>query len=232
MDSLAKKGVPFSRAYCSYSVTLSSFATMFTSTYPICQGIKTNAQVSPDGLMTIAEILRGHGFQTAAVVIDPILRKKTNIGRGFEFYDDDFPQKEISRDILERHGNLTVQAVIQWLIRNGKQKRFFLFVHFQDTHGPDYPYPELTNLLPKTRNGVQLEISDKDPEDTIPSYQAIENRKDVDFYLTNYAGEVIYTDRQIQRLLAALQKIGTEEETVVIFTADHGEALGEHHLYF
>ena len=66
----------------------------------------------------------------------------------------------------------------------------------------------------------------------IPSYQALENRKDVDYYLSNYAGEVIYTDRQIQRLLAALQEIGAEEKTAVIFTADHGEALGEHHLYF
>lgn len=232
IDSLAKKGALFSRAYCSYPATLPSFASMFTSTYPIDHGIKTNAQVLPDGLMTVAEILRGHGFQTAAVVSNPILNKKTNIGRGFEFYDDHLPQKEISRDLLERPGNLTVQAAIQWLVQNGKQKRFFLLVHFQDTHGPYYPHPELTNLLPKTRNGIQLEVSDKEKEDTIPSYQAIENRKDVDFYRTNYAGEVIYTDRQIQRLLAALQEIGAEEETAVIFTADHGEALGEHHQYF
>lgn len=132
----------------------------------------------------------------------------------------------------ERDANLTAQAAIQWLVHNGKKEKFFLFVHFQDTHGPYYPHPELMNLLPKNRIGIQLEIGDKNQPDMIPFYQALENRKDVDYYLSNYAGEVIYTDRQIQRLLAALQEIGAEEETAVIFTADHGEALGEHHLYF
>jgi len=232
MDSLAKKGALFSRAYCSYPATLPSTASMFTSTYPIYHGIKTNAQVLPDSLLTIAEILRGHGYQTAAVVSNFILRKITNIGKGFEFYDDQLPQKEINRDMQERDANLTAQAAIQWLVQNGKKEKFFLFVHFQDPHGPYYPHPELMNLMPKNRKGIQLEIGDKDPQDMIPSYQALENRKDVDYYLANYAGEVIYTDRQIQRLLAALQEIGVEEKTAVILTADHGEALGEHHLYF
>jgi len=232
IDSLAKKGALFSRAYCSYPATLPSIASMFTSTYPIYNGIKTNTQVLPDSLLTMAEILRGRGYQTAAFVSNPVLKKTTNIGKGFEFYDDQLPQKEINRDMRERDANLTAQAAIQWLVRNGKKEKFFLFVHFQDTHGPYYPHPELMNLLPKNRKGIQLEISDKDRQDTIPSYQVLENRKDVDYYLSNYAGEVIYTDRQIQRLLAALQEIGAEEETAVIFTADHGEALGEHHLYF
>ena len=232
IDSLAEKGALFSRAYCSYPATLPSITSMFTSTYPIYHGIKTNAQVLPDSLLTIAEILRGRGYQTAAVVSNPVLKKTTNIGKGFEFYDDQLPQKEINRDMRERDANLTAQAAIQWLVRNGKKEKFFLFVHFQDTHGPYYPHPELMNLLPKNRTGIQLEIGGKDQQDMIPSYQALENRKDVDYYLSNYAGEVIYTDRQIQRLLAALQEIGAEEETAVIFTADHGEALGEHHLYF
>ena len=232
IDSLAEKGALFSRAYCSYPATLPSITSMFTSTYPIYNGIKTNSQVLPDSLLTMAEILRGHGYQTAAVVSNFVLRKITNIGKGFEFYDDQLPQKEINRNIQEKDANLTAQAAIQWLVQNGKKKKFFLFVHFQDTHGPYYPHPELMNLLPKNRKGIQLEIGDKDQPDVIPSYQALENRKDVDYYLANYAGEVIYTDRQIQRLLAALQEIGAEEETVVIFTADHGEALGEHHMYF
>jgi len=232
IDSLAKNGALFSRAYCAYPATLPSMASMFTSTYPIYHGITMNAQVLPNSLLTMAEILRGHGYQTAAFVSNPVLKKKTNIGKGFEFYDDQLPQKEINRNMRERDANLTAQAAIQWLVQNGKKEKFFLFVHFQDTHGPYYPHPELMNLMPKNRKGIQLEIGDKDQPDMIPSYQALENRKDVDFYLANYAGEVIYTDRQIQRLLAALQEIGAEEETVVIFTADHGEALGEHHLYF
>lgn len=43
-----------------------------------------------------------------------------------------------------------------------------------------------------------------------------------------YTGEVAYTDAQVGRLLDALKGRGLLESTVVVFTADHGESLGEH----
>lgn len=232
MDSLAEKGALFTRAYCSYPSTLPSLASMFTSTYPIFNGIRTNAQVLPDSLTTVAEILRGRGWRTAAVVSNPILSNRTNIGRGFESYDDQLPQKESNRDMEERDAILTAQAAIHWLVGHGKKGKFFLFVHFQDPHGPYYPHPELMSLLPKKRPGIKLKIGDKNPTKMIPSYQVLENRTDAGYYLANYAGEVIYTDRQIRRLLAALKEVGVDEETAVLLTADHGEALGEHRMYF
>ncbi len=88
------------------------------------------------------------------------------------------------------------------------------------------------NPLPKDQKGIQLEIGDKDKQDMIPSYQAMENRKDVDFYLANYAGEVIYTDRQIQRLLAASKKSAPRRRRPSSSRPTVEKPLGEHHLYF
>jgi len=42
-----------------------------------------------------------------------------------------------------------------------------------------------------------------------------------------YSGEVAYVDAQLGRLFASLEKSGTLDKTVVIFTSDHGEALGD-----
>ena len=43
-----------------------------------------------------------------------------------------------------------------------------------------------------------------------------------------YDGEIAYTDAQVARILDALERMGLDENTVVVVTSDHGEGLGEH----
>ncbi len=45
---------------------------------------------------------------------------------------------------------------------------------------------------------------------------------------TLYDGEIAFVDRQIGRLIKALEDEGALDETIVVFTSDHGESLGEH----
>ena len=45
---------------------------------------------------------------------------------------------------------------------------------------------------------------------------------------TPYAGEVMYTDSQVARLLEALDALGVRKNTLVVYVSDHGESLGEH----
>lgn len=45
---------------------------------------------------------------------------------------------------------------------------------------------------------------------------------------TLYDGEIAFVDQQIGRLVGALEKKHVLDETVLVFTADHGESLGEH----
>jgi arylsulfatase A-like enzyme/Tfp pilus assembly protein PilF len=43
-----------------------------------------------------------------------------------------------------------------------------------------------------------------------------------------YDGEIAYVDSQIGALLAELEELGLRERTLVVYTSDHGEGLGEH----
>jgi arylsulfatase A-like enzyme len=43
-----------------------------------------------------------------------------------------------------------------------------------------------------------------------------------------YAGEVAYVDRYVGELLAELEQRGLYQDSLVVFTSDHGEAMGEH----
>ena len=45
---------------------------------------------------------------------------------------------------------------------------------------------------------------------------------------TAYAGEVMYADAQVARLLAALDTLGLRRNTLIVYLSDHGESLGEH----
>jgi arylsulfatase A-like enzyme len=54
----------------------------------------------------------------------------------------------------------------------------------------------------------------------------------VGYYVSRYDGEIAYMDHHLGRLFEAVREMGIEKDTLVIFTADHGEALSEHEVYF
>jgi arylsulfatase A-like enzyme len=66
----------------------------------------------------------------------------------------------------------------------------------------------------------------------IPSYQYQPPERTVAWYRAGYAGEVAYLDRAVSRLLAGLDERGLSESSLVVFTADHGESLGERDYWF
>jgi arylsulfatase A-like enzyme len=56
--------------------------------------------------------------------------------------------------------------------------------------------------------------------------------RDLRYPRARYAGEVSYVDREIGRLRTELERMGVADRTAVVITADHGESLGEHGVYF
>ncbi len=56
--------------------------------------------------------------------------------------------------------------------------------------------------------------------------------RDLRYPLARYGGEVSYVDREIGRLRAELERLGVAGRTIVVVTADHGESLGEHGIWF
>jgi uncharacterized sulfatase len=49
--------------------------------------------------------------------------------------------------------------------------------------------------------------------------------------ITRYQGMVSLVDREVGRILEALERLGLAGDTIVVFTSDHGELLGEHGLW-
>ncbi len=142
LDRLAKTGTLFENATTHAPLTAPSHASMFTGVYPTVHKVRdTGAFVLQEQSTTLAEILRGQGWDTAAFVGASVLKKSYGFNQGFTVYDDQMPMQGAASEFPERRAGDVVDRAIQWL--GGRpDKPYFLWLHVFDPHGPyDPPAP-------------------------------------------------------------------------------------------
>ncbi len=134
LDALAADGVLFSQAIAPAPVTLPSHASILTGLYPYHHGARTNTLSRlGDEHTTLAEILSGHGYATAAMVSTFVLDSRFGADQGFAVYDDEMGDGDDLH--AERSADRTTGRAEAWL-RSHSGGRFFLWVHYYDPHFP------------------------------------------------------------------------------------------------
>ncbi len=239
IDRLARESTLFTSAYAASAFTLPSIAAILTGRYPEELGIWNNESGVPEWAETIASHLHVHGWNTSAVVSNFVLRSSTGLDHFFDTFDDTFPDREAVRKWPERIAPQTTDAALEALDDCAMDNEpCFLWVHYQDPHGPYTPPAKLraqyieaersaergTTLLPVGTDSQGL--------GGIPKYQFIEDQQEVAFYRAGYDAEIRLMDREVGRLLAGMDLRGLTEETAIVFAADHGEGLGEDDYWF
>ena len=139
-------------------------------------------------------------------------------------------------DLVHSDGKTAAKAVE--LIKQNKDKPFFLGVGFVRPHVPFVaPRKDYTNFLPYAK--MQLPPKLKDDWADIPkagiNYKTSRNMKmDVRRQkkaVGGYYASVAFMDRMVGQVLNGLKEAGLEDNTIVIFTSDHGYHLGEHDFW-
>jgi choline-sulfatase len=154
IDSFA--GTLFTNANSQIPLTLPSHTSLFTSTYPFENGIEENAEIVPAGAVTLASILRSHGYKTAAFVGSNILDRSHGLDQGFDDYDSPFSASRVRRD-----GALVIRAANTWLGAHRNQP-VFVFVHLFDLHSPYKLKPAQASTEPETAGyDAELEYIDQ-----------------------------------------------------------------------
>ncbi len=125
---------------------------------------------------------------------------------------------------IDGRADITASATVNWLANNG-HSRFFLWVHFFDPHypwTPPQPWDELydTGYTGRYDGGMGF-IYEMREGIFAP------DARDVEYLRALYASEVSYADHYIGQVLGYLAREGILDNTIVVLTADHGEALGE-----
>lgn len=117
---------------------------------------------------------------------------------------------------------------LSWLDNRDSSTPFFSWVHYMDTHYPFYQDNDrlgeigADSIPTRTQRRVNRLMNESAEKLT---------ESDVEMLTALYDAETRFTDEQIGRLLDGLRDRGLYEDTIIIITSDHGEALGEHDAF-
>jgi arylsulfatase A-like enzyme len=144
LDELATEGVLFEKAYAVAPLTLPSHGSMLTGLYPPRHTLRVNSDSSlPLSAETLAETARGEDIETAAIIAAVVLDDAYRLDQGFEHYDA--PLRTGSNKTMhypDRTHTQVLEEVDRWMEGRDRGRRFFLWVHLWDAHGPWNPPEE------------------------------------------------------------------------------------------
>ncbi len=226
LDDLAAHGVLFEQAVAQAPWTRPSMATLMTGLYPPTHGVtckhfdvpEEDCDVLPAGVTTLAEALSAAGYDSAGIVANIQVDAVFGFDQGFDSYANVFDELAASDPDWRKHWhefewvNETTPEVthraLAWLQERSSKHPFFLYLHYLDPHEPYEPPAPYAAMFERS------------------SYSSPYTEILAD--LPRYDGEVRYVDEHVGMVLERVRGLGLAEDTMVVVTADHGEAFGEH----
>lgn len=202
LDALAAQSLAFDNVICEVPLTGPSFCAMLSSRYPRLTGATRNGLPLPEDVPTVAQAYKDAGYHTVAVQSNWTLKRKlSGLERGFDIYDDDFHKKRWGLIKAERDGDEVTRLALELLEQWDRSQPLFAWFHYSDPHAPYKMHRKFDVAKDlKSLDGREAKVH------------------------REYDSEVAFMDAQIGQVLAALP----EENTYVVFLADHGESLWEH----
>jgi arylsulfatase A-like enzyme len=143
LDRVAAEGVVFENAVSPVPTTLPSHSTIFTGLYPQDHGVRYNLvyRLGPEAV-TLAELLRDAGFQTAGFPSAFVLDRKFGLDQGFETYTGgELQPNGTDNDSLHNglRAGAIVDSAIAWFDGRSETEKQFAWLHFYDAHAPYVP---------------------------------------------------------------------------------------------
>lgn len=236
IDRLAEDGVTFLSAVSASSWTLPSMCSIMSGLEPAIHGAIHSRQALDDSVRTIADLMRGDGYETTAIGCNPMLSRAHNLYQGFDEYrwyprpaDDISAGKRILRALFPEAYRVDISTeelsneAIEWAERN-RDRDAFLWLHYFDPHHPYAPPPRfLPERSPPPSMGPVFEDR-KEIQAGLFAPSAAQR----EWIKSLYLGEVRYVDEQVGRFLDGLRDMGLYDGSLIILTSDHGEEFWEH----
>lgn len=218
LDELALRGVMFEDCSAPSNETHPSLTALMTGLSPRDTGILADTDTLSGDARTLAERFRVAGFLTfASVSFGSLGPGRSGLEQGFDRFS--------APHIGLRDSAQTLAAVGDWLARS-EGLPVFVWLHVADAHTPYDPPEGWRRRYYDLRRDPRDRALEEPPEWMLPkSHSTV---RDPEFVMALYRSEISYLDDQLSRLLS----YGRFQTGVVAFTADYGESLTAHDVYF
>ncbi len=243
IDALAARGARVESVTAAGAWTAPTTASVLTGLYPSRHGLLSYRDRIRDDVVSLAGFLRKAGYATAGFSANPILSPRYGFGSGFDVWEENLLEAG-----LRRHLRSPLGATLSWagllppperFVRAGelfgraldwidlpREKPFFLYLQVMDAHDPyDPPAPFDTMYGEGSSPGFRMKIGTLSDilDARIPA-----GRAELDRMIELYDGAISYMDDRIGRLMNELSGRGLLDDTLVVFTFDHGEEFLDH----
>jgi arylsulfatase A-like enzyme len=255
LDQMAAEGILFSNMYSCAPLCTPYRGVLFTGRYPSQTGVKNNQSPLPGTGSLLAQCLNEGGYRTSYVgkwhlgatgniAVEPELRGGFQEFTGYQCYNEFlrnnwfFDEEGNKTEYFEHRTDVTTDIAIDKL-RALKDSRFALFVSYQSPHYPVQPLKRFADLYKNAKISRRPNAVDIDPytatlSPPTPNPELDMNymrySEDLDEYIRLYYAMITQLDHNIGRIMDELKGLGLLENTVVMFTADHGDMQGSHGL--
>jgi len=222
LSAWAEKATVFENAQSTSTWSVPSMAGMFTGLFSHNHRVDWEAKefslALPESAQTFSESMKGAGYATALYSAQGSYIRKGGFQQGFD------ASKHVSSEQVLKSG-------LEFLDAHKGQPNF-LVLNWMDPHAPYEPEP-VFDQWSATAKEPFVQLGQRDAEGWHKPYRVnvgLDNlsSKQFDRLRAQYDGELLQNDNLFGQLQDGLYDRGLRENTIIVFTASHGEGMGEH----
>ncbi len=242
IDRFAEESVLFEDCIAPGIPTHPAYTTMFTGVHPLRHGVvgHMGQHVLGRNILMLPQLL--HREKIGTIAVDNLTATRAPwFSRGYEYYVFSGGLAVISGG-YKISGEVTTNKASTflefWKERYLDSKPFFMFIHYWDPHAPYFPPPPFKGTFFKPKNSVEplRPLMEKTVwgRNLLRGWvrTILEERDDKAYVDSLYDDEILYVDHQVSRVLNCLKDFGVYDDAVIVVTADHGELLCEHDIFY
>ncbi len=220
IDAFARDAVVYENAYTNAVFTRSSVATLLTGLYPDSHKTRVLQAALPSQLLTMPEYLKIKGYRSS------ILTSTFGISPHFGFTQgvDDYFRVGEKRDA---RNTSIFEQFREWLLQ--APSPHFSYMHYLHPHFPkvppdDFPVSFLPGGEKATQERMAQLVKKRANTGVAPDAEELQEITDI------YDSSIAWVDSEFGKIMTLIKERGLYDDSMIVFLADHGEALGEHQV--